>query len=696
MNPTENSIFSNETSKTLWNCKNNVAESQKSECIFRRIFDNLIDGVILTDLNGIIKEWSRGFEIISGLSRETVLGKPIWEIESSIIFNKEFEGGVEKIVEDIQQVFNEMKDTTFIRQYINNETGIVRILNVRYIFVEMPDEMVMQFIAHDITELIKSWNLTVQNERKIIDDEYQITKLNLAVKASKVGLWDLMIVTSDPVNPNNVFLWTDEFRRMLGYTNEADFPNVLSSWSDKLHPEDKERTIEAFSGHILDKTGKTPYDIEYRLLKKNGEYGHFRASGESVRDKEGNALRVVGALKDITEEKNKILSKEKRFQELGEHIPDGCLFRFVLNRETNKMSMDFMSSTWEAVVGAPVENVKADAMAFLEVIHPDDVEDLGRAFQESIHTLSSFYYETRIINNNNVRWLQISSHPHAEGEQFYWEGVMLDITARKEAEFNLILEKEELIRAKEKAEESDKLKSAFLANISHEIRTPINAITGFLDFVIPDKKSPTSQQYINLINGNCSSLLKLIDDIVDIARIEVGQMELRPVQLNVNNLMYDLKTDFEVYIKNKNKKNIELILDESGFIDNCSIFVDANRFRQILVNLIENAIKFTEKGYVLFGYRQSTRHSPTLPAVETETPKMLEFFVEDTGIGITEEQQIVIFERFRQADLDNTRLYGGVGLGLSISQNLVKLMGGNLWVESTKDVGTTFYFNISV
>jgi len=146
-------------------------------------------------------------------------------------------------------------------------------------------------------------------------NELQLAKLNLVVKGTKIGLWDMEVVHDDPVNPNNTFTWSDEFRRMLGYTDEKDFPNLLSSWSDLLHPEDKERTLNAFANHMLDTTGKTPYDVEYRLLRKTGEYAYYRASGESIRGKDGVAVRVAGALLDITDTKNMMMDKDRQKEE---------------------------------------------------------------------------------------------------------------------------------------------------------------------------------------------------------------------------------------------------------------------------------------------------------------------------------------------------------------------------------------------
>jgi signal transduction histidine kinase len=237
--------------------------------------------------------------------------------------------------------------------------------------------------------------------------------------------------------------------------------------------------------------------------------------------------------------------------------------------------------------------------------------------------------------------------------------------------------------AKEKAEEADRLKSAFLANMSHEIRTPLNGITGFLRFLASDNLSKERKHdYINVINNSSTQLVNLIDDIIDTAKIEAKQMNIVPVPVKINDLMKELHMFFETYLQDKNKDHVALILDDSEFIDDCVALVDPVRLRQVVSNLIGNAVKFTEKGYIRFGYRQSA-------------PNQLEFVVEDTGIGIDPEQHEVIFERFRQAELSNSRLYGGTGIGLNIAHNLVQMMGGKIWVESTKGEGSTFYFTIS-
>ncbi|MDR3095087.1 MAG: PAS domain S-box protein [Bacteroidales bacterium] len=313
-------------------------------------------------------------------------------------------------------------------------------------------------------------------------------------------------------------------------------------------------------------------------------------------------------------------------------------------------------------------------------VHPHDVEKAKAAFNsfctDNISYLPQVLLRRRDMTEFFGEISAASVRDAITGQITSIIMVIRDITERKQSEM-------ELIAARDKAEESDKLKSAFLANMSHEIRTPINGIIGFLGFLNDDNLSPQRrQEYINIVNNSCQSLVKLIDDIIDTAKIEAKQMSIRPMPLALNDFMQELQVFFETYLVANGKDKIAMIFDDSQIIENCVTYVDTTRLRQVLSNLINNAVKFTEKGFVRFGYRQAS-------------PSTLEFMVEDSGIGLADDQLEVIFERFRQAELKNSRKYGGTGLGLTISRSLVQLMGGDIHVESTLGEGASFIFTIS-
>ncbi len=237
--------------------------------------------------------------------------------------------------------------------------------------------------------------------------------------------------------------------------------------------------------------------------------------------------------------------------------------------------------------------------------------------------------------------------------------------------------------AKRVADEADLLKSNFLANMSHEIRTPMNGILGFAQLLLADDTDDDKRaRYLDIINHNGTMLVNLIDDIMDISRIEAGQLALNRSLVNVDDIMFELYAFFNEIKFKQEKEHITIRLLNLNDDINSSIYTDGLRLRQVLTNLIGNALKFTEKGVVEFGYTVNTKR------------KGLDFFVRDSGIGIPPDKREVIFERFRQGQEGSTRKYGGTGIGLFISKRIVNLLGGEITLESTQGVGSTFFFNI--
>ena len=242
--------------------------------------------------------------------------------------------------------------------------------------------------------------------------------------------------------------------------------------------------------------------------------------------------------------------------------------------------------------------------------------------------------------------------------------------------------KANILEAKEQAEESDRLKTTFLANMSHEIRTPMNGIIGFTQ-VLKQKDFPEEkeQEFLNIIHSRATNLLQIINDIVDISKIEANQLKVEYREFNLNQLLYELYNTYHFELQNLNKPDVQIYLNKVLDYKASLIYSDETRLRQILTNLVSNALKFTEKGEIEFGYKMRNEEE-------------LLFYVQDTGIGIPEDKQETIFNRFRQADEFTSRKYDGTGLGLSISMKLVEMLGGEIWVESEEGKGSCFYFTL--
>ncbi|MBN2350203.1 MAG: response regulator [Bacteroidales bacterium] len=238
--------------------------------------------------------------------------------------------------------------------------------------------------------------------------------------------------------------------------------------------------------------------------------------------------------------------------------------------------------------------------------------------------------------------------------------------------------KEELLRMRVKAEESDRLKSAFLSNISHEIRTPMNAIIGFASLIEdPETTEEEKAELISLVNSNAESLLILIEDILDLSLIESKQLILKPENFNLNQLLDNL---YSTYYLNKKKGELELLLNNPLREQNLQLYSDQYRIRQVLSNLLNNAYKFTPQGTVEFGVKLENNH--------------LNFYVKDTGIGISENESEVIFNVFRKSSFQTKRVFRGTGMGLAISKKLSEILGGRLSLKSVEGQGSVFYLSL--
>ena len=315
----------------------------------------------------------------------------------------------------------------------------------------------------------------------------------------------------------------------------------------------------------------------------------------------------------------------------------------------------------------------------LETLHPDDRQQANEAFR--LHMAGEtplFKCEARLMTKTKAfKWFSIHGkiiEKNLNGNPLRMTGTIKDIQTQKEFE-------NKLKEAKEKAEESDRLKSAFLANMSHEIRTPMNAILGFTDLLMYSADdNEKADFYLTLIKSSSENLLNLINDIIDISKIESGQLTIHNEQFDLHKAINKTATIVRSIIQ-QNNKNIRLKIYCESAEKEFFIRSDPWRLQQILLNLLTNAIKFTADGFVEIGYSGTNNNK-------------LEFFVKDTGIGISPHHQQIIFERFRQVHETSVKNYGGTGLGLAITKSLVTIMGGEIWLHSVPGEGSEFRFRL--
>jgi len=261
-------------------------------------------------------------------------------------------------------------------------------------------------------------------------------------------------------------------------------------------------------------------------------------------------------------------------------------------------------------------------------------------------------------------------------------GLIFNLNKEQRLRKILRREHEALSIAKSKAEESDLLKSAFLSNMSHEIRTPMNAILGFSNLLShPEISEVEKTEFVNLIRLNGKNLMTLVEDIIDISKIESGQLHVKNSPCQLHQLLTEVYDSFYDDIQRRGLFNVKLYLKEGMSDENVLILTDGHRLKQILINIVGNAIKFTERGYVEFGYTLTS-------------DSLIRFYVKDTGVGLPKGKEHEIFDRFSKFSNDQQRLYGGTGIGLSIAKNLVEMMGGQIGVESEPLEGTQFYFTL--
>jgi two-component system sensor histidine kinase/response regulator len=371
----------------------------------------------------------------------------------------------------------------------------------------------------------------------------------------------------------------------------------------------------------------------------------------------------------ILQRTRELRESEERFRTLSTSSPIGIL---QMDPHGNCV---YANARWQALSGlTPEESL---GRGWLGAVHPEDRDRLQAAMQSASGDWIELEQEVRIQTPGGAtRWVhgRATSMRREDGRLAGCVATVEDVTERKRAE-------EEMMRAKQAAEDASRLKGEFLANMSHEIRTPMNGIIGMTELALDTQLTEEQQEYLGMVKSSADSLLTVINDILDFSKIEAGRFELTPSEFDLREV---LRHTMKTLSLRAHQKALELACELEPEIPDMLVG-DPARLRQVVVNLVGNAIKFTEQGEVAVHV-----------AVESMSAEdcVVHFAVRDTGIGIAQDKQEMIFEPFAQADGSTTRKYGGTGLGLSISTRLVELMGGGMWVESAEGRGSTFHFTV--
>ena len=387
----------------------------------------------------------------------------------------------------------------------------------------------------------------------------------------------------------------------------------------------------------------------------------------------GNIINSAEHERNLMKE---LKEKEETIKGISNNFQSGMIYQVKIGKKGREFT--YVSESVNNLYGCSSEDVKKDPNLIYGKIHKDFIGKIIKVEEDSLKNLSIFRVETKIQNpDGTYRWSLLVSHPRQEEDgTIFYDGMEFIINDIKKLE-------EELIKEKNISEKANRAKSEFLANMSHELRTPMNGIIGIAELLSMGTLSLEEKSLVEDIKTSADNLLLIINDILDISKIESGKIELEIKEFDLNMLITDI---LDLLNYSAHKKNIEIIY----FIDkdiNYFLQGDCGKIRQVLINLIGNAIKFTDKGYVYIEIKKKS---------ENEEQLEVEFVVSDTGIGIGKEAAKTIMEPFVQGDNTYTKQHQGSGLGLAISKNLVQMMKGELKFESQINLGSKFHFQISL
>lgn len=615
-------------------------EAQYQRELLASIVDSSHDAIVSKTLDGRITSWNPAAERLLGYTAEEAIGKSIGMIIPPDRLSEE-QGILQRLGRG-QRIEN--YETVRVRKDGQQLHLSLTISPVR----DASGNIVgASKVAHDVTEKVRSQQLVRESE----------ARFRLLAGHAPVGIFE-----SDAAG-RLVFV-NQTWCQLTGLPIEAAREGA---WVEAIHHDDREMVLEQWRNSLATASESS---LEFRLVRPDGSESWVEWNAKPLRREDQDVTGYIGTVFDITHRKEAeqtVRRNEARFRSMADTAPA------MLWMTDNDNNCTFLSQAWSDYTALAEADGLGDG--WLRVIHPEDRESAVQTMQSAAQHVQAFSADYRMRRaDGQYRWVVNSGRPRfdQEGNREGYIGAVIDVHARRETEQQLRI-------AMEAADQANRSKSEFLANMSHEIRTPMTAILGYADILRENLRDPDNVQCINIVRQNGQFLLEIINDILDISKIEAGKLDVVRTRVSPAELIFDIHSLMNVRAQ---EKRIPLRVIFEGPLP-ATIETDPTRFRQILLNLIGNAVKFTDHGHV---------HVVTRLLAKEE---MLEVDVVDTGVGIDPAQLSILFQPFSQADTSATRSHGGTGLGLAISKRLANALGGDIYVKSQKNAGSVFTLRIA-